>query len=270
MNRHLSGMGSKRSLPYNQVTLGRCNVNVCNRFPQCKLTGAFYAGNFREWSTGYLVAHPTYPIYNWGYNPLTNWDEPPSSCLFEMGCVGSIIISIIIHWLTTSINNHPNHPIPHAQHSIHSSGISERSDLKSANPGPMHPRQILRGSHYIWYLYMVYIFLYIYIYIYIHIYIYVCGIITVYLAIWAAFFDSKPLKCDVSLQVSDERRRIGAPRLVSTLPAINLKLVDAIPPTSGKSLGWFMALGLPYDWRFCCPDSLLLLCLYFVVFFPIV
>ena len=21
----------------------------------------------------------TYPIYNWGYNPLTKWDEPPSS-----------------------------------------------------------------------------------------------------------------------------------------------------------------------------------------------
>ena len=54
------------------------------------------------------------------------------------------------------------------------------------------------------------------IYTYIYIYVYVCGIITVYLAIWAAYFDSKPLKCDVSLQVSDERRRIGAPRLVST------------------------------------------------------
>ena len=22
--------------------------------------------------------NPTYPIYNWGYNPLTKWDEPPS------------------------------------------------------------------------------------------------------------------------------------------------------------------------------------------------
>ena len=21
----------------------------------------------------------TYPIYNWGYNPLTKWDEPPST-----------------------------------------------------------------------------------------------------------------------------------------------------------------------------------------------
>ena len=48
---------------------------------------------------GYLVAHPTnrkwvsspqslmwinptYPIYNWGYNPLTKWDEPPSILIF--------------------------------------------------------------------------------------------------------------------------------------------------------------------------------------------
>ena len=22
--------------------------------------------------------NPTYPIYNWGYNPLTKWDEPTS------------------------------------------------------------------------------------------------------------------------------------------------------------------------------------------------
>ena len=22
--------------------------------------------------------NPAYPIYNWGYNPLTKWDEPPS------------------------------------------------------------------------------------------------------------------------------------------------------------------------------------------------
>ena len=26
----------------------------------------------------YKWINPTYPIYNWGYNPLTNWDEPPS------------------------------------------------------------------------------------------------------------------------------------------------------------------------------------------------
>ena len=24
------------------------------------------------------IPTPTYPIYNWGYNPLTKWDEPPS------------------------------------------------------------------------------------------------------------------------------------------------------------------------------------------------
>ena len=26
----------------------------------------------------YKWIHPTYPIYNWGYNPLTKWAEPPS------------------------------------------------------------------------------------------------------------------------------------------------------------------------------------------------
>ena len=26
----------------------------------------------------YKWINPTYPIYNWGYNPLTKWDEPPS------------------------------------------------------------------------------------------------------------------------------------------------------------------------------------------------
>ena len=28
---------------------------------------------FFEW------INPTYPIDNWGYNPLAKWDEPPSS-----------------------------------------------------------------------------------------------------------------------------------------------------------------------------------------------
>ena len=27
----------------------------------------------------YKWLNPTYPIYNWGCNPLTKWDEPPSS-----------------------------------------------------------------------------------------------------------------------------------------------------------------------------------------------
>ena len=26
----------------------------------------------------YKWINPTYPIYNWGYDPLTKWDEPPS------------------------------------------------------------------------------------------------------------------------------------------------------------------------------------------------
>ena len=34
----------------------------------------------------YKWVNPTYPIYNWGYNPLTKWDEPPSrytACDFQ-------------------------------------------------------------------------------------------------------------------------------------------------------------------------------------------
>ena len=27
---------------------------------------------------GYKWINSTYPIYNWGYNPLTMWDEPPN------------------------------------------------------------------------------------------------------------------------------------------------------------------------------------------------
>ena len=30
------------------------------------------------YTPSYKWINPTYPIYNWGYNPLTKWDEPPS------------------------------------------------------------------------------------------------------------------------------------------------------------------------------------------------
>ena len=30
------------------------------------------------YNASYKWINPTYPIYNWGYNPLTKWDEPPS------------------------------------------------------------------------------------------------------------------------------------------------------------------------------------------------
>jgi len=30
------------------------------------------------YNPSYNWINPTYPIYNWGYNPLTKWDEPPS------------------------------------------------------------------------------------------------------------------------------------------------------------------------------------------------
>ena len=30
------------------------------------------------YNPSYKWINPTYPIYNWGYNPLPKWDEPPS------------------------------------------------------------------------------------------------------------------------------------------------------------------------------------------------
>ena len=33
--------------------------------------------------------NPTYPIYNWGHNPLTKWDEPPC-----MVCFGILFILV--------------------------------------------------------------------------------------------------------------------------------------------------------------------------------
>jgi hypothetical protein len=34
------------------------------------------------YNPSYKWITPTYPIYNWGYNPLTKWDEPPSLMWF--------------------------------------------------------------------------------------------------------------------------------------------------------------------------------------------
>ena len=30
------------------------------------------------YNPSYRWSNPTYPIYNWGYNKLTKWEEPPS------------------------------------------------------------------------------------------------------------------------------------------------------------------------------------------------
>ena len=37
----------------------------------------------------------TYPIYNWGYNLLTKWDEPPSSVVF----INDFLMRYMISWL---------------------------------------------------------------------------------------------------------------------------------------------------------------------------
>jgi len=34
------------------------------------------------YNPNYKWINPTYPIYNWGYIPLTKWDEPPSNIVF--------------------------------------------------------------------------------------------------------------------------------------------------------------------------------------------
>ena len=36
------------------------------------------------YNLSYKWINPTYPIYNWGYNPFTKWDEPPSSFYIPM------------------------------------------------------------------------------------------------------------------------------------------------------------------------------------------
>ena len=43
------------------------------------------------------MINPTYPIYNWGYNPLTKWDEPPSIISAKM-VVPTIDTPVIIHF----------------------------------------------------------------------------------------------------------------------------------------------------------------------------
>ena len=35
-----------------------------------------------SYNPNYKWINPTYPIYNWGYNPLTKWDEPPSIYIY--------------------------------------------------------------------------------------------------------------------------------------------------------------------------------------------
>ena len=35
-------------------------------------------GQNARYTPNYKWINPTYPIYNWGYNPLTKWDKPPS------------------------------------------------------------------------------------------------------------------------------------------------------------------------------------------------
>ena len=31
-----------------------------------------------------MMMNPTYPTYNWGYNPLTKWDEPPLPVISQL------------------------------------------------------------------------------------------------------------------------------------------------------------------------------------------
>jgi hypothetical protein len=49
------------------------------------------------YNPSYKWINPTYPIYNWGYNPLTKWDEPPSIYVYGSSEVMGMHA------------NHPNH-----------------------------------------------------------------------------------------------------------------------------------------------------------------
>ena len=40
------------------------------------------------YNPSYKCINPAYPIYNWGYNPLTKWDKPPSSLSFKVHICG--------------------------------------------------------------------------------------------------------------------------------------------------------------------------------------
>ena len=44
--------------------------------PTFSVTNPYLLGGSSHLVSGWI--NPTYPIYNWGYNPLTKWDEPPS------------------------------------------------------------------------------------------------------------------------------------------------------------------------------------------------
>ena len=67
-------------------------LELSKRFPVARMF--FFQRSQDDDIAPYLVVHPTYnpsfcggltllyPTYNWGYNPLTNWDEPPSIPVF--------------------------------------------------------------------------------------------------------------------------------------------------------------------------------------------
>ena len=53
------------------------------------------------YNPSYKCINPTYPIYNWGYNPLTKWDEPPSRLfIYDERSVGgaTVVLRIIQGW----------------------------------------------------------------------------------------------------------------------------------------------------------------------------
>ena len=48
------------------------------------------------YNPSYKWINPTYPIYDWGYNPLTKLDEPPSRGPFSaMGVPKSYVIQVM-------------------------------------------------------------------------------------------------------------------------------------------------------------------------------
>ena len=93
-----------------------------------------------SYNPNYKWINPTYPIYNWGYNPFTKWDEPPSSLY--------VAKQPTIHQLPTSGSQYELVPWCSMAHLIVYPIAIQRCDLA----------QFFRNQNQVWGLHMVALF----------------------------------------------------------------------------------------------------------------